>query len=587
MDKRILPALALLCFACSSESGNGGFGNGNEPVDMGAPLDQGSPPMDMGSEDMGPEDMGEPDMGSEDMGQEPMVTRIRAMPSTANLQIGDTVQLSVEATLDNGTREDRTADATFRASPQSVAEVNAEGLVTAVGPGSAIVTVNIGASSTTVRISVEAPEVGFYLFREELRNDVVTEVADDAGGMPSASVSVDDMDSFAGTRSLRIDVPSSADPDFVGDVSLVLPMSADLSAFDAIELDIRTEQNNVPTTLEIIQADGSSLSGQVPVISDWQHVILLLPNPAQMTEVATALRIRAAASDVTVRLDEIRYLELDAVPNIDFELIPSRDLTGPLAPDDSFTVSGRANVTTTNPEILLQIDFSTRFFESFSSTESAVATVDVNGLVTAVDEGVAQIVGTIDGVDSVPLDLTVVVPPTPPNVPAPTPMFPPADVISLFSDAYTNVPRSEQDTMGDTATNSELDVMGDAVFFFDFATPPPGPQGELTFEPPTNLDLSTFTTLRFDMWVGNVSSFQVLIADAGPDGILQRAPDDLFDFVLFDGTTTPPVVKNQWMSFAVPLDDFTAVTKRDDVQAIVWFPDIAERIYLDNIIITK
>ncbi|MEM9112762.1 MAG: Ig-like domain-containing protein [Myxococcota bacterium] len=584
MIKRILPALGLLCFACSSESGNDGDGL----QDMGATVDQGDAPVDMGAEDLGSADMGmtDPDMGAEDMGQEPMVTRVRATPSTANLNIGDTVQLSVQATFDNGTREDRTSEATYRSSPVNVATVDAGGLVTAVDSGAAVITINFEGASTTVTINVEAPEEGFYLFREELRNGAQVQVANDAGGAPSATVSVDDMDAVQGTRSLRIDIPASADPQFEADVSLVLPAATDLSAFHAIELSIRTEQNNVPTILEIIQADGSSLSGQVPVVSDWQRVIFLLPSPVEMTEVATALRIRAAATDVTVKLDEIRYLELDNLPTLNFELVPSRDLTGPLAPGDTFTVTGLARITSANPEILLEINFSRRFFEGFSSTESAVATVEIDGLVTAIDEGVAQIVGTVDGVDTVPLDLTVVVPPTPPNVPAPTPMFPPADVISLFSDAYTDVPRSEIDTAADTATNSELDVMGDAVFFFDFVVPSPGPQGELTLEPPTNLDLSGFTTLRFDMWVGNVSSFQVLIADAGPDGVLQRGGDDHFSFIVFDATTTPPVVKNQWMSFAVPLDDFM-LPKRDDVQAVVWFPDIAERIYLDNIIFTR
>jgi hypothetical protein len=575
----ILPLFALTGFACSSESNGTGDGTGNAVVDMSFAVDAGVEP------DLGPEDMGEPDAGEEDMGVEPTVTDIRAMPSTASLEVGGTVQIQVEAILDDVMRVDATGDASFRSSPRSVATVDDGGLVTAVGPGTAIVTVSIGVRSTTVRISVATPETGFYLFREELRNGATIEVADVAG-TPSATVTVDDMDGSAGMSSLAIELPASADPNFEGDVSLVLPAPTSLGAYDALEFDVRTEQNNVPTTIEIIQSDGSMLSSAVPVINDWQHVIMILPNPAELTEVETALRIRAAADEVTVKLDEIRYLELDPVPSLDYELIPSRDLAAPLAPGDTFTVSGVANVFSANPEVLLETFFSVRFFDRFSSTDSAVATVDADGLVTAVDEGVAQILGTVDGVDTTPLDVEVVVPPMPPNVPAPTPMFPAADVISLFSDAYTDVARSEDDSMGDTATNDVLDVMGDSVLFFDFAMPSPGPQGELTFEPPANLDLTDYTTLRFDMWVGNVSSFQILIADAGPDGILQRGGDDHFSFILFDGTTMPPVVKNQWMSFAVPLDDFM-LEKRDDVQAVVWFPDIAERIHLDNILFTK
>jgi len=585
LRKWMLPLLGLAFVACSGESNGTGDGTGSGVVDMSfPPPDTGVTP-DMGVEDMGEPDLGQPDMGFEDMGVEPTVTRVRAMPSTANIEVGETVQIQVEATLDTGVREDRTAEASFQSSPRTVATVDDDGLVTAVGPGNAIVTVSLEGLSTTVRIGVATPEEGFYLFREALRNGAMIEVADDMGGDPTANVTIDETDGFAGTNSLRIEVPFDVDPNFEGDVSLVLPMPTDLAQYNALEFDVKTDQNNVPTTLELIQSDDSFMSAAIPVIGDWQHFVIVLPNAAELTEVETALRIRAGASDVAIKFDEIRYLTLDPLPTIDYALIPSRDLTGPLAPGDTFTVDGLASITTTNPEIVLETEFSLRFFDGFSSTESAVATVDANGLVTAVDEGVAQILGTVDGVDTEPLDVEVVVPPTPPNVPAPTPMFPPADVISIYSDAYTDVARSAADSSVDNATPGELTVMGDNVRYFDFGAGPPSV--ELLFEPPANQDLTDYTTLRFDMWVGNVSSFEVVILDAGADGILQRAsPDDLFSFILFDGTTMPPVVKNQWMTFEVPLDDF-GLMKRNDFQAMYWFPNLAERIHFDNILFVK
>ena len=82
------------------------------------------------------------------------------------------------------------------------------------------------------------------------------------------------------------------------------------------------------------------------------------------------------------------------------------------------------------------VNLSPAYFE-FTSSNSTVATVDSNGLVTSLSGGTSIITATINGVQATG-SLTV-------NcagvfVYAPTPTRSQANVISIFSDHYNNVP---------------------------------------------------------------------------------------------------------------------------------------------------
>ncbi|ATN93985.1 major tail protein [Mycobacterium phage Kumao] len=74
-------------------------------------------------------------------------------PGSLALEVGDDEQLTVMA--DNGIN--RTPDATFESSDPSVAEVDADGLVTAVGAGSATITAEWGEFSDTITVTVTSP----------------------------------------------------------------------------------------------------------------------------------------------------------------------------------------------------------------------------------------------------------------------------------------------------------------------------------------------------------------------------------------------------------------------------------------------
>lgn len=85
------------------------------------------------------------------------LTRVSVSPSSATLSIGDNTTLSATAYDQND--DPMSASFTWSTSDSSVATVSPSGVVTAVGAGSATITVTAGGESATVTITVQSPIV--------------------------------------------------------------------------------------------------------------------------------------------------------------------------------------------------------------------------------------------------------------------------------------------------------------------------------------------------------------------------------------------------------------------------------------------
>jgi uncharacterized protein YjdB len=87
------------------------------------------------------------------------VESISAYPDIINLAVGETQQLTVTATLSDSTTKDVTGSAAYSIDNASVATVNNSGLVTAVFPGTATITVTYQNKTATVPVTVTSPVV--------------------------------------------------------------------------------------------------------------------------------------------------------------------------------------------------------------------------------------------------------------------------------------------------------------------------------------------------------------------------------------------------------------------------------------------
>ncbi len=79
---------------------------------------------------------------------------ISISPPTFTGQVGDTQQLIITATYDDGSTEDVTPDSIFSSDDEAIATVDSEGLITAVFPGSATITVTFGGFTQTCEVTI-------------------------------------------------------------------------------------------------------------------------------------------------------------------------------------------------------------------------------------------------------------------------------------------------------------------------------------------------------------------------------------------------------------------------------------------------
>jgi hypothetical protein len=173
-----------------------------------------------------------------------------------------------------------------------------------------------------------------------------------------------------------------------------------------------------------------------------------------------------------------------------------------------------------------------------------------------------------------------VVDPTIPAEPAPVPTYGEDDVISLFSNAYNDVPVTTWSAFWDNADVEETQVDGDDVKLYTnlvFAG--------VEFVTPT-IDATEMTHFRLDFWTADPTStpaaFLIKLVDFGADG-LYGGGDDLEHELVFNQTSEPPLQTGSWVSFDIPLSEFSTLITREHLAQLIVSGD-PDTVYLDNIL---
>ncbi|OWY18984.1 T9SS C-terminal target domain-containing protein [Sphingobacteriales bacterium UPWRP_1] len=162
---------------------------------------------------------------------------------------------------------------------------------------------------------------------------------------------------------------------------------------------------------------------------------------------------------------------------------------------------------------------------------------------------------------------------TEPTVAAPTPTQPAANVISMFSDAYTNVPVDTWRTDWSAATLEDVQIAGNPTKKYsglDF----------VGIETVSNqLDITTMTHFHLDVWSADFTFFGVKLVDFGADAAFGGG-DDSEHQVNF---TTP--AQGQWVSLDIPLSSFTGLANRQNIAQfiLVGQPSGANTVFVDNV----
>ncbi|MFZ0490140.1 MAG: hypothetical protein WAM00_07855 [Salegentibacter sp.] len=167
---------------------------------------------------------------------------------------------------------------------------------------------------------------------------------------------------------------------------------------------------------------------------------------------------------------------------------------------------------------------------------------------------------------------------TEPTAAAAAPTAPEGDVISLFSDAYTNVPVATWHTDWSNATLEEVTVDGNAVKKYsamDFV-------GIETTNP--TVDASDMNYFHTDFWTADATEIRIKLVDFGANGVYDGGGDD----VEHEITISDPA-QGQWVSVDVPMSDFSGLTTRAHIAQLIYSgnPTGDITVFVDNVYFHK
>ncbi len=165
---------------------------------------------------------------------------------------------------------------------------------------------------------------------------------------------------------------------------------------------------------------------------------------------------------------------------------------------------------------------------------------------------------------------TVIVIPSDPTVAAPTPTMDAANVISMFSNAYTNVAVDTWETEWSDATLEDVQIAGNDTKKYT----------SLNFvgiETVTSqLDITGMTHFNVDVWSPTFTQFKIKLVDFGANGIFQGG-DDVEHELTFDNPA-----QGQWVTMSIPLTDFVGLTTMENIAQLI-FVGGGSKVYVDNV----
>jgi len=412
---------------------------------------------------------------------------------------------------------------------------------------------------------------------------------------------VDEDVTFDGSgASMRIDVPNPEDPSgvYAGASFIDLNGGRDLSEYDALTFYARGTKAGTINQLGFGQGKDNSYFevrlDSLKLSTYWQKFVIPIPNASKLTAESGLFWFAENPEDgegYSFWIDELQFETLGNIAQprpiinngIDQQIRSSVNL--------STTITGFSNTlntiielpdeSSTSRDVTLSIAAS--YFD-FVSSNPGTATVDQFGVVKMVGEGMATITATLDGITAMG-SLEVIVGAAFETAPVPT--VNPDSVISIFSDAYTNVPvdyyngfftPDGQTTQGGTGfeggpAGADIVVNGDGIINYTdlnfvgigtFLNVSPVNASEMThFHVDINVqeavDAGDFITLQLLNSVGNGESSGSVTIDSNT------------------------LKENEWVSLDIPLADFGLVDR--SALGLIFFvsDETISDIYVDNI----
>ena len=413
---------------------------------------------------------------------------------------------------------------------------------------------------------------------------------------------VDSKVSYKGNASMRFDVPNSNDVEgnYAGGIFRIDGAGRDLTKYDALTFWAKASQG--VTVAEFGFGEDFYPNKYITTVKNvslgttWTKFIIPIPDASKLVLEKGMFRYAANTVETngkgyTFWIDELKFEKLGNIGNPRPSIAKGINRT-----IDSF-IGVTIKITDLNETFNLPTGYNISVSPSagyfvFNSSNPNVATVDANGQIKIVGTGTTIIkgniggtldtttnafVGGLDSVDSITINslgnFTL----------APTPTRDPSKVLSVFSDAYTNVPVTYYNgfwTPGSTTGSADFDVNGDHILnYINFN------YVGTAFSNPT-LNASAMTRVHFNMYVPNSIptnfDFLISIEDWGADKS-DGGTDDTRQQIF---VRKSQITANRWITVDAPL----TLVNRNNIGLIIYENingSSLKNFYIDNVYFYK
>mgnify|MGYP002631640965 CR=1 FL=1 len=261
--------------------------------------------------------------------------------------------------------------------------------------------------------------------------------------------SVDMNEGFESNASIRIDVPNATDPSgsYAGAIFRVDGPGRNLSNYDALTFYVKASQGvSLGSAGFGIDYEGDKFQvslNDVNVSTNWSKVVVPIPDASKLVNERGVFWFAAGTqgtngSGYTLWFDEIKFEQVPLMRQVSSQILNGASTSLKVFTGSSVNLTGLNQVFNLENGQDLTMTSAPRYYD-FMSSDTAVASVSVLGVVSIKSSGTAEITASLGGEPSDgKLSLESLG-----DLPAsPAPIHPEADVKSIFSDAYTNATES-------------------------------------------------------------------------------------------------------------------------------------------------
>jgi hypothetical protein len=396
-------------------------------------------------------------------------------------------------------------------------------------------------------------------------------------------------EAYKSLRSIRIAVPNFDDVEgaYAGG-SFYASSGRDLSGYDALTFYAKASQ---PATLDLVgygndvtnESNYIATSSGLAVNTNWRKYYIPIPNPSRLVGEGGLFFYSEGPENekgFTIWFDEVQFERLGTIAHAKPAILENQDQTFTVEIGEALTIGGTYAIYNLPNAVDQRVDAAAGYFDYITASGSSdILSVNEFGQVLAVGVGTDTVTALLDGlVADGSMIVTVIEAAAAPTAAAPVPTEPAAEVISMFSNAYSDVAIDTWNTGWEfsTAQLNEVQIAGDDVKKYtrlnfvgiEFAS--------------QTIDATDKTHFHLDIWTPDPTAapaaFKILLVDFGADGSFDGGDDSSHEITI----TAPTLQSEQWVGIDIPMSDFSGLSSRAHLAQLVLSGD-PNTVYVDNV----